>query len=329
MLFANVMIFVIVLLFFNNFAQKFFTMARRYNNKNNKYRKKSQEIDFIVREECELMEFLMKAMDGISRTKVKKMLTYDLVNVNDRVVSQHDFQLKPNMRVTVKKSSDGNRFKNFWVKIVFEDDYILVIEKKAGILSSSTSPKDESVKSVLNYYLDKSHQHANAHTVHRLDKFTSGLMIFAKSKKVALEFEDGWKERVYDRRYVALVHGELPKSQGTIASWLKDDSHYVTHSNQEDNGGKYAVSHYKKLKSGNGYSLVEMQLETGRKNQIRVHLQDLGCPVVGDLKYGDGSDPIHRLGLHAYKLCFKHPVTGEDMRFETDIPRVFYAPLEY
>ena len=303
-------------------------MARHYNNKNNKYKKKSQEIDFIVREECELMEFLMKAMDGISRTKVKKMLTYDLVNVNDRAVSQHDFLLKPNMRVTIKKSSEGNRFKNFWVKIVFEDDHILVIEKKPGILSSSTSPKDESVKSILNYYLDKSHQHANAHTVHRLDKFTSGLMIFAKSKKVALEFEEDWKERVYDRRYVALVHGELPKSQGTIASWLKDDSHYVTHSSQEDNGGKYAVSHYKKLKSGNGYSLVEMQLETGRKNQIRVHLQDLGCPVVGDSKYGDGSDPIHRLGLHAYKLCFKHPVTGEDMKFETDIPKAFYMPIE-
>ena len=305
-----------------------FTMARHYNNKNNKYKKKSQEIDFIVREECELMEFLMKAMDGISRTKVKKMLTYDLVNVNDRAVSQHDFLLKPNMRVTIKKSSEGNRFKNFWVKIVFEDDHILVIEKKPGILSSSTSPKDESIKSILNYYLDKSHQHANAHTVHRLDKFTSGLMIFAKSKKVALEFEEDWKERVYDRRYVALVHGELPKSQGTIASWLKDDSHYVTHSSQEDNGGKYAVSHYKKLKSGNGYSLVEMQLETGRKNQIRVHLQDLGCPVVGDSKYGDGSDPIHRLGLHAYKLCFKHPVTGEDMKFETDIPKAFYEPIE-
>ena len=202
------------------------------------------------------------------------------------------------------------------------------MEKKAGILSSSTTPKDESVKTILNYYLDKTHQHANAHTVHRLDKFTSGLIIFAKSKKVALEFEQDWKERVYDRRYVALVHGELPKSQGTVASWLKDDSHYVTHSSQEDNGGKYAVTHYKKLKSGNGYSLVELQLETGRKNQIRVHLQDLGCPVVGDLKYGDGSDPINRLGLHAYKLCFKHPVTGEDMKFETDIPKSFYFPIE-
>ena len=150
------------------------------------------------------------------------------------------------------------------------------------------------------------------------------MLIFAKSKKVALKFEEDWKERVYDRRYVALVHGELPKSQGTVASWLKDDSHYVTHSSQEDNGGKYAVTHYKKLKSGNGYSLVELQLETGRKNQIRVHLQDLGCPVVGDLKYGDGSDPINRLGLHAYKLCFKHPVTGEDMKFESDVPKSFY-----
>ena len=296
-------------------------MARHYNNK---YKNKSQETVFTVREEGELLEFLMKAMDGISRTKVKKMLTYDSVYVNDRVVSQHNFQLKPNMRVSIKKSSEGNRFKNFWVKIVFEDDHILVVEKKAGILSSSTTPKDESVKTILNYYLDKTHQHANAHTVHRLDKFTSGLIIFAKSKKVALEFEQDWKERVYDRRYVALVHGELPKSQGTVASWLKDDSHYVTHSSQEDNGGKYAVTHYKKMKSGNGFSLVELQLETGRKNQIRVHLQDLGCPVVGDLKYGDGSDPINRLGLHAYKLCFKHPVTGEDMKFETDIPKSFY-----
>ena len=228
------------------------------------------------------------------------------------------------MRVSIKKSTEGSRFKNFWIKIVFEDNDIIVVDKKPGILSSSTSPKDESVKSILNYYLDNTHQHANAHTVHRLDKFTSGLIIFAKSKKVALKFEEDWKERVYDRRYVALVHGELPKSQGTVASWLRDDSHYVTHSSQEDNGGKYAVTHYKKLKSGNGYSLVELQLETGRKNQIRVHLQDLGCPVVGDLKYGDGSDPIHRLGLHAYKLCFKHPVTGEDMKFESDIPKAFY-----
>lgn len=300
-------------------------MARHHNNK---YKKKNQETTFFVREECELMDFLMKVMDGISRTKVKKLLTYDSVHVNDRPVSQHDFPLRPNMRVCIKKSSEGNRFKNFWVKIVFEDDHLIVVEKKPGILSSSTSPKDESVKSVLNYYLDKSHQHANAHTVHRLDKFTSGLMIFAKSKKVALQFEEDWKERVYDRRYVAIVHGELPKSQGTISSYLKDDSHYVTHSSQEDNGGKFAVTHYKKLKSGNGYSLVELQLETGRKNQIRVHLQDLGCPVVGDLKYGDGSDPISRLGLHAYKLCFKHPVTGEDLKFTSDIPKAFNALFE-
>ncbi len=300
-------------------------MARHSNKR---YRNKPQETFFVVKEESELLDFLMKAMDGISRTKVKKFLTYDSVYVNDRPISQHDFMLKPNMRVSIKKSSEGNRFKNFWIKIVFEDDHLIIVDKKPGILSSSTNPKDESVKSILNYYLDKSHQHANAHTVHRLDKFTSGLMLFAKSKKVALLFEEDWKERVYDRRYVALAHGELPKSSGSISSYLKDDSHYVTHSSQEDNGGKFAVTHYKKLKSNNGYSLVELQLETGRKNQIRVHLQDLGCPVVGDLKYGDGSDPINRLGLHAYKLCFKHPVSGEDMKFESDIPKAFYIPLE-
>lgn len=297
-------------------------MARHSNKR---YRKKAQETVFIAREESGLLEFLMKAMDGISRTKVKKLLTYDSVYVNDKAVSQHDFIVKPNMRVSIKRTSEPNKFKNFWVKIVFEDEHLIVVDKKPGILSSSNSPKDETVKSVLNYYLDKSHQHCSAHTVHRLDKFTSGLMIFAKSKKVALEFEDGWKERVYDRRYVALAHGELPKTSGTVASWLKDDSHYVTHLSQEDNGGKHAVTHYKKLQSANGYTLVELQLETGRKNQIRVHLQDLGCPVVGDLKYGDGDDCINRLGLHAYKLCFKHPVTGEDLKFTSDIPKAFYS----
>lgn len=300
-------------------------MARHQKNK---YRKKPQEISFIVREECELLDFLMKAMDGISRTKVKKMLTYDSVYVNDNIVSQHDFIVKPNMCVSIKKSSDGNRFKNYWVKIVFEDEHLLVIEKKAGILSSSNSPKDETVKGILNYYLDKSHQRCSAHTVHRLDKFTSGLLIFAKSKKVALDFEDNWKEKVYDRRYIALVHGDLPKASGTIASYLKDDSHYVTHSSQEDNGGKYAVTHYKRLKNNGTYSLVELQLETGRKNQIRVHLKDIGCPVVGDLKYGDGDDRINRLGLHAYKLSFKHPVTGEDLKFTSEVPKVFYLPFE-
>ena len=132
-------------------------MARHYNNK---YQKKSQETVFTVREDAQLMEFLIKAMDGISRSKVKKMLSHDTVHVNDRVVSQHDYPLKPNMRVSIKRSTEGSRFKNFWIKIVFEDNDIIVVDKKPGILSSSTSPRDESVKSILNYYLDSTHQHA-------------------------------------------------------------------------------------------------------------------------------------------------------------------------
>ncbi|MBO2523971.1 MAG: RNA pseudouridine synthase, partial [Bacteroidetes bacterium] len=163
----------------------------------------------------------------------------------------------------------------------------------------------------------------HAHTIHRLDRDTSGLLLFAKDKKVALKFEENWKETVYDRRYVALVHGEMRKKEGAISSWLKDNAQFLTYSSKTDNGGKFATTHYKLIKVSDGYSLVELKLDTGRKNQIRVHLADIGFPVVGDPKYGDGDDKIGRLGLHAYKLCFIHPITHEDLKFETEFPVSF------
>ena len=126
-----------------------------------------------------------------------------------------------------------------------------------------------------------------------------------------------------DRRYIALVEGEFENPQGVVRSWLTEDKRFVTHSSPVDNGGKYAVTHYNVLTSSNGYSLVECVLETGRKNQIRVHMADLGHPVVGDRKYGSGNDPVRRLCLHAFKLCFVHPVTGKRLNFETPVPACF------
>ena len=289
----------------------------------NKKDNSNKELVFKVLEADELLPFIMKKMNGISRTKAKNILTSGSVYVNGKSVTQHNYQLTPEMEVRIGKNHKLNQVESQWVKIVYEDQYLFVVEKKAGIICHSPNPADETVQSILNQYLEKNHQRCHAHTIHRLDRDTSGLLLFAKDKKVALKFEENWKETVYDRRYVALVHGEMRKQEGTISSWLKDNAQFVTYSSKYDNGGKFAVTHYKLIKVSDGYSLVELKLDTGRKNQIRVHLQDIGFPVVGDPKYGDGDDKIGRLGLHAFKLCFIHPITRQDLKFETPFPKSF------
>lgn len=179
------------------------------------------------------------------------------------------------------------------------------------------------VKKVLDDYFHKSHQKCTAHVVHRLDRDTSGLMIYAKSMEVEQLLEHDWHNIVYDRRYIAVLSGQMEDNEGVIANWLKDNKAYVTYSSPVDNGGKYAVSHFHVLDRSANHSLVEFKLETGRKNQIRVHAADMNHPVCGDIKYGNGDDPIHRLALHAYVLCFYHPLTHQPMEFSTSIPVSF------
>jgi 23S rRNA pseudouridine1911/1915/1917 synthase len=209
------------------------------------------------------------------------------------------------------------------VKIVYEDRWLIVVEKAVGILSMAAGHSSLNVKSVLDDYFKKSRQKCRAHVVHRLDRDTSGLMVYAKDMETEQILEHNWHDIVYDRRYVAVVSGEMEDDEGTIANWLKDNKAYVTYSSPTDNGGKYAVTHFHVLDRTTEHSLVEYKLETGRKNQIRVHSADMGHPVCGDEKYGNGDDPLHRLCLHAWLLCFTHPATGEPMEFETPIPVAF------
>ena len=227
------------------------------------------------------------------------------------------------MTVTVSKSKRNEMFKSRYVKIVYEDRWLVVVEKNIGILSMAAGHSSLNVKSVLDDYFHKSRQKCRAHVVHRLDRDTSGLMIYAKDMETEQILEHNWHDIVYDRRYVAVVSGEMEDDEGTIANWLKDNKAYVTYSSPTDNGGKYAVTHFHVLNRTTEHSLVEYRLETGRKNQIRVHSANMGHPVCGDIKYGNGDDPIHRLCLHAYVLCFTHPVTGERMEFDTQIPAAF------
>ena len=285
--------------------------------------------EHTVREETTLLEFLLKEMDGISRNRAKDILSGHGVTVDRQQTTRYDLPLHPGQVVRISKHKGGSQLLNKYVRIVYEDKDLIVIEKSEGILSMPATAKQYSAKQVLDEYFQKRHFKCTAHTVHRLDRETSGLMMYAKNIETAQVLEDNWHDIVYDRRYVAVVSGEMEREGGTVESWLKDNKAYVTYSSPEDpGGGKFAVTHYHTLKTTPKCSLVELKLETGRKNQIRVHMQDIGHPVAGDRKYGNGFDPIHRLCLHAYRLHFYHPRTGQPMQFETPFPRDFVRLVE-
>ena len=270
------------------------------------------------------MDFLMQKMAGISRSKVKTMLTNRVILVDNIITTQYNFELKPGMKVQVSKTKNNREFKNPMLKLVYEDAYIIVVEKKEGLLSVSTEhQKERTAQHILNEYVKRSHRNNRIFVVHRLDRETSGLMMYAKDEKTQNTLRDNWQDIVTDRRYVAIVSGEMEKDGGTVESWLTDHKLYVSSSPYDDGEGKYAVTHYRTIKRANGYSLVELDLETGRKNQIRVHMSELGHPVIGDERYGSGCNPLGRLALHAFKLCFYHPITGELMQFETPYPANF------
>ena len=287
------------------------------------FRQVNEYDHYVVKEARPLLEWLLENV-AQSRSKIKATLQGRGVKVNGKTVSQFDMMLEPGMKVAVSKTKRNQMgFKNRYVKIVYEDRWLIVVEKMPGILSMAAGHSSLNVKTVLDDYFRQSRQKCRAHVVHRLDRDTSGLMVYAKDMETEQILEHHWHELVYDRRYVAVVSGEMEEDEGTIANWLKDNKAYVTYSSPVDNGGKYAVTHFHTLARTTDHSLVEFKLETGRKNQIRVHTADMGHPVCGDTKYGNGDDPLHRLCLHAWLLCFEHPVTHEQMEFETPVPTDF------
>lgn len=291
----------------------------KYNYKN----KKDDYDNYTVAEGAPLLEWLLANVKGESHSKIKATLKGRGIKVNGKVVTQFDHPLKANDKISVSKSKQNDQFHSRYLSLVYEDQYLIVVEKNVGILSMAAGHSTLNVKTVLDDYFRKTHQRCTAHVVHRLDRDTSGLMIYAKDIQTEQILEHDWHNIVYDRRYVAVVSGEMEDDEGTVANWLKDNKSYVTYSSPTDNGGKYAVTHFYVLARTTDHSLVEYRLETGRKNQIRVHSADMGHPVCGDPKYGNGDNPIGRLCLHAYVLCFYHPITHQRMEFDTNIPATF------
>lgn len=299
-------------------------MSRNNKERANQPHHAQKFTNFTVTQPAELMAFLMEKMSGISRTKVKTLLTHRVVYVDRKITTQYNFPLQPGMKVQISDQRGQKEFRSSLLKIVYEDAYIIVVDKREGLLSIATDrQKERTAYSILTEYVRKSGRGHRIFIVHRLDRDTSGLMVFAKDEKTKRNLQDNWERIVTDRRYVAVLSGEAEQDRGTVTSWLKDNKVFITYSSMTNNGGEKAITHYRVIKRANGYTLMELELETGKKNQIRVHMQDLQHPVVGDVKYGNGDNPLGRLGLHAFKLCFYHPLTGELLNFETPYPASF------
>lgn len=281
---------------------------------------------YPVTEPSELLVFLLAKLAGQGRNSVKSLLAHGQVSVDGRVETKYNYPLKPGQVVTVSKEKKSAEPALIGLRILHEDDDVIVVFKDAGLLSIA-SPQETELTAYrqLTAHVRLAGANNRIFVLHRLDRETSGIMMFAKSERVQQKMQDSWNEVVKERSYVALVEGLVKKPEGTIASWLKESSTLKMYSSQRPNDGQYAVTHYKVLKASRSFSLLEVYLETGRKNQIRVHMQDIGHPVVGDKKYGSKSKAIGRLGLHARVLSFEHPTTGQVLRFESPIPKPFLS----
>lgn len=283
----------------------------------------AKETILQVTQSTELLPFLLEQLEGKGRNKVKGLLTHRQVKVGNQVVTRHDHPLQPGQTVTIHVSSREERESLQGIRLLFEDDYLLVIDKPPGMLSMATDEeRNATAYHLLREYVRNTKPQARIFIVHRLDRETSGVMMYAKTEAVQQTLQNNWKEAVLERVYTVLVEGRVTPPEGTIRSWLKESktkTMYVT----KRGDGQLAVTHYKVMEQTDEYSLLECRLETGRKNQIRVHMQSQGHSVVGDKKYGSKRSPFGRLGLHARVLAFVHPVTQELLRFETPVPQAF------
>ncbi|MBK5722342.1 RluA family pseudouridine synthase [Dysgonomonas sp. Marseille-P4677] len=280
--------------------------------------------DLKITQSCELLDFLIEKEVRKSRNAIKSLLAHKQIKVNDKIVTQYNHELNPGDRVSVMKFDQSRKEKKLkGMKIVFEDNDIIVVDKEAGFLSVSTDKeKLRTVYGVLNEYVKKKNKNARVFVLHRLDREASGLLIFAKSAELQDMFQKNWNNIIKEYTYTAVVEGEPESKSGTIVSWLTENKNFVMMSSPSENGGLKSITHYNVVKSVGRYSLVDFDLETKRKNQLRVQMQSIGHPVVGDKKYGASGNPIKRVALHVRTLIMKHPGTGQMLELKSTLPKV-------
>ena len=280
---------------------------------------------YVVKEECELLQFLLNTFKDQSRNSVKSLLGSHRVSIDGAPVTQFNFKLFPGDTVIISNSPIRKKTRSN-LPIIYEDNDLIVINKPTKLLSvPSDNEKGSTAFRMVNDYLQQKDKHNRAFIVHRLDEDTSGVLMFAKNDKMAKALTDGdnWNNLVKKRGYYAIIEGQLDKKEGIITSYLKKNAQNMMYSSKKKGDGQFAVTKYKIIKENNAYSLADVDIQTGRKNQIRVHFGDLGHFIIGDDKYGEPSNPLKRLGLHAYELDIIHPFNGKIMKFKAPMPKEF------
>ncbi|MBM3421408.1 MAG: RluA family pseudouridine synthase, partial [Bacteroidetes bacterium] len=269
-------------------------------------------------------QFLIDNLKHKSRDNIKSLLRNKQVWVNGQFITRFNHQLNSGDNVVIKWSPSSYGSLSRSLRIVYQDDHLIVVDKFHGLLSIATEgEKQATAYSILSSFIKQQNRAAKIFVVHRLDRDTSGLMMFAKSEEVQTLLQSGWKESIVERTYMAVVEGQVEEPEGTIQSYIYESKALMMHTTKNPEKGDLAITHYRTIKSKPAYSLLEIKLETGRKNQIRLHLQEIGHSIAGDRKYGATGNPIARLALHASVLAFIHPVTREKMRFESPLPTKF------
>ena len=278
---------------------------------------------FPVNKSCELLEFLLETLKDQSRNSVKSLLTNHRVSVDGAPISQYNFQLTKGDVVIISKTPIHKKTRSN-LPIIFENEEFIVINKPSGLLSiASDKEKGSTAYRMLTDYVQQKDKHNRIYVVHRLDEDTSGVLMVAKNEKIRDLLQEKWNDLVSKRGYYAIVEGQLKDKSGTVKSYLKKNAQNMMYSSKKAGDGQLAITHYKVMTESDKYSLLDVNIDSGRKNQIRVHLGDLGHHVIGDDKYGNPSNPIKRLGLHAYELVLEHPVSHKIMRFTAPMPKEF------
>ncbi len=287
-------------------------------------KKKLKTDTFTVEKDDTLLACLLASFPHKSRNIMKAVLKGGQVAINGKPVTQFDHALRPGQRIEVCWDRKKAQQQPYGLTIIYEDQDLIVINKPSGLLTIATDKeKRKTAYAILSNYVKMADPENKIFIIHRLDRETSGLLMFAKNEKIKLQIQETWATTIDQRTYVGVVEGEVQEPEGTIVSWLNESKAFIVYSSQNPQHGQKAITHYKKIKGNKAFSLLQINLETGRKHQIRVHMQDINHPIIGDSKYGSTQSPIRRMGLHAQVLAFTHPKTGKPCRFETEIPRKF------
>lgn len=278
-------------------------------------------LKITVKKPLTLMEFLTEQYPDSPRTRIKKLLHSGTIRINERPVTLHSYKLIPGDVVEVNKQAGNAARAGLPFPVLFEDNDIIVVDKPAGTSTSSTDGSI-SIQEILSEYLKRqSKGKYKAYVVHRLDKEVSGVLLFAKTHEAMETIKEKWEDT--EKHYYALVEGIPDKAEDTIQSWLLEDKSQKVHSVSELPEAKFSITNYTTIKEVNNNTLLDIKTDTGRKNQIRVHLSDIGCPIVGDRKYGASAEFKRRIRLHAYFLSFPHPADGRTITVKSPMPDGF------